>query len=186
MQRKRSLILAVALLITLAGAAHADDVKTDYDHKVAFSQYHTYSWGTVKTPNPFYVDRIKQAVDKALQSKGWQLVPSGGDTEVFATGGVHTEQELETFYNGAGGWGRGWGGWGGWGWGGPGFGTATTTTSTQQVGNLVIDMFETSSKKLIWRGISQRNLSDKASKNIQALNKDVEKMFKDFPPKAKA
>ncbi|MGI8772087.1 MAG: DUF4136 domain-containing protein [Acidobacteriaceae bacterium] len=187
MQRTLSFTLAAASLLTLGGIAHADSVKTDYDHGVDFGQFHTYSWGEVKTPDPFYVDRIKGAVDKQLQAKGWQMVPSGGNTEVFATGGVRSEQQLETFYNGyGGGWGGGWGGWGGWGGRGPGFGTATTTTSTQQVGHLVVDVFETGSKKLVWRGISQRNLSNKASKNVQGLDKDVQKMFKDFPPKAKS
>jgi hypothetical protein len=186
MQRTLSLTLAVAFLLAFAGVAHADSVKTDYDHSVDFSQFHTYSWGSVKTPNPFYVDRIKQAVDSQLQAKGWQQVPSGGDTEIFATGQVTNEKQLETLYNGyGGGWGRGWG-WGGWGGGGPGFGTATTTTYNQQVGNLVIDMFETGSKKLVWRGMSQRDLSSNASKNTKALDKDVQKMFKDFPPKAKS
>jgi hypothetical protein len=186
MRRTLSLTLAVAFLFAFAGVAHADSVKTDYDHSVDFSQFHTYSWGSVKTPSPFYVDRIKQAVDSQLQAKGWQQVPSGGDTEIFATGQVTNEKQLETLYSGyGGGWGRGWG-WGGWGGGGPGFGTATTTTYNQQVGNLVIDMFETGSKKLVWRGMSQRDLSNNASKNTKALDKDVQKMFKDFPPKAKS
>jgi Domain of unknown function (DUF4136) len=186
MRRTLSLTLAVAFLFAFAGVAHADSVKTDYDHSVDFSQFHTYSWGSVKTPNPFYVDRIKQAVDSQLQAKGWQQVPSGGDTEIFATGQVTNEKQLETLYSGyGGGWGRGWG-WGGWGGGGPGFGTATTTTYNQQVGNLVIDIFETGSKKLVWRGMSQRDLSSNASKNTKALDKDVQKMFKDFPPKAKS
>ncbi len=185
MQRTLSLTLAAASLLTLGGVAHADSVKTDYDHRVDFGQFHTYSWGNVTTPNPFYVDRIKQAVNSQLQAKGWQEVPSGGNTEIFATAHVRDEKQLETMYNGMGGWGRGWG-WGGWGWGGPGFGTTTTTTYNQQVGHLVIDMFETGGKKLVWRGISQRDLSDSPNKNTKALDKDVQKMFKDFPPKAKS
>ena len=86
-----------------------------------------------------------------------------------------------------GGWGGGWG-WGGWGWGGgwadPGFGTATTTTTTQQVSNLVIDLFDGSSKKLLWRGIATADLSTNANKNTHSLDNDIGKMFHDFPPKA--
>jgi hypothetical protein len=186
MQRKLNFVLAAVFilsLLSLASAAFADTVKTDYDHQANFEQYHTYSWGTVKA-DPLWVDRIKQAVDTQLQAKGWQLVPSGGDAEVFATSNVKNEKQLETVYNGmGGGWGRGWG-WGGWGGGGPGF--ATTTQTEQQIGNVVIDIFDTKTKKLLWRGMSQRDLSSKASKNISALNNDVKKMFKDFPPKSKA
>ena len=67
---------------------------------------------------------------------------------------------------------------------GGGLGEATTTTDTYRVGTLVVDLFDTKSKKMIWRGSASDTLSDKSSKNIKNLNKGVEKMFKDFPPKA--
>ncbi len=59
---------------------------------------------------------------------------------------------------------------------------ATTTTETYKVGTLVVDLFDTQTKKLIWRGTSSDTLSNKSNKNIQALDKGVEKMFKQFPP----
>lgn len=178
------LMLAAALLFVGTSPAFADTVKTDYDHGVDFSKVHTYSWGKVNTANPFYVDRIKQSVDKQLQARGWQLVPSGGDATVFATDRIHNEQELETMYDGmGGGWGGGWG-WGGWGgMGGGGMGDATTSTITQRVGKLVIDIFEGSSKKLLWRGSVVADLSNNSDKNTKNLEKDVAKMLKNFPPK---
>jgi hypothetical protein len=86
-----------------------------------------------------------------------------------------------------GGWGGGWG-WGGWGWGGgwgPGFGSgmATTTTTDQNVGNLVIDLFEGSSKQILWRGLATENLSSNGARNTKQLDQDIAKMFKTFPPK---
>jgi Domain of unknown function (DUF4136) len=65
------LILAGALLLGSSVIALGDNVRTDYDHQANFSQYHTYCWGKVKTTDPFYVARIKAAVDKQLQAKGW-------------------------------------------------------------------------------------------------------------------
>lgn len=181
------LALSLALLFGFPILALADNVRTDYDHQANFSQYHTYSWGKVNTSDPFYVSRIQQAVNKQLQSKGWQLVPSGGAVTVFANDKLHNQQETQTMYDGfGGGWGAGWG-WGGWGWGGgwadPGFGTATTTTTNQQVANLVIDLFDASSKKLLWRGLATADLSTNANKNTNSLNNDIGKMFHDFPPK---
>ena len=182
------LALAGALLLGSSAAALGDNVRTDYNHQVDFSKYHSYSWGKVQTTDPFYVDRIKQAVDQQLQSKGWQLMPSGGSVTVFATDNVHNHQETQTFYNGfGGGWGGGWG-WGGWGWGGgwaagPGFGEATTTTSNQPVANVVIDLFDTSSKGLLWRGLATQDLSNNSDKNTKSLASDIGKMFKGFPPK---
>jgi hypothetical protein len=85
-------------------------------------------------------------------------------------------QTLNTYYDNFG------GGWG-WRWGGfDGFGTATTTEQTYKVGTLVVDLFDTNTKKLIWRGSAMDTLSDKSEKNIKNLDKGVEKMFEHFPP----
>ena len=182
------LVLAGILLFGSSVVALGGNVRTDYDHGANFAQYHTYSWGKVKTSDPFFVDRLREAVDQQLQSKGWQLVPSGGSVVVFATDSVHNQQEIQTMYDGlGGGWGGGWG-WGGWGWGGgwagPGFGDATTTTTNQPVANLVVDLFEGNSKKLLWRGLATEDLSTNAGKNTKALDGDINKMFKEFPPKS--
>jgi hypothetical protein len=187
MKRGLHLVLAGALLFGSSVVALGDNVRTDYDHQANFSQYHTYSWGQVKTADPFYVGRIQQAVNSQLQAKGWQMVPSGGSVAIFATDSLHNQQETQTMYdNLGGGWGGGWG-WGGWGWGGgwggPGEGVATTTTTNQPVSNLVIDLFDASSKKLLWRGLATEDLSSNAQKNTKSLDGDVAKMFKGFPPK---
>jgi|ERR1700733_407682 hypothetical protein len=181
------LLLACAFLLAFSVSALADNVRTDYDHQANFSQYHTYSWGKVQTTDPFFASRIQQAVDKQLQSKGWQLVASGGSVTVFATDNLHNQKETQTMYdNLGGGWGGGWG-WGGWGWGGgwadPGFGQATTTTTNQPVSNLVIDLFDAKSKSLLWRGLATADLSSNANKNTSSMNNDIGKMFKGFPPK---
>ena len=109
---KYQLKLALGLLLLgSATSALGDNVRTDYDHGANFAQYHTYSWGKVQTSDPFYVARIKQAVDSQLQAKGWQLVPSGGAVTVFATDKIHNQQEVQTMYDGlGGGWGGGWAG----------------------------------------------------------------------------
>ena len=145
------------------------------------------SWGQVKTSDPFYVTRIQRAVNKQLQAKGWQLVPSGGSVMIFASDKVSNQQQVQTMYNNlGGGWGGGWG-WRGWGWSGgwadPGVVDATTTTTNQSVGNLMIDLFEGSSKQLLWRGLATEDLSTNAGKNTKALDGDINNMFKNFPPK---
>jgi len=183
---KKHLTLGAVLAIATV-AALADNVKTDFDKNADFSRIHTYSWGQVKTSNPLYQTRIKEAVDRDLQGKGWQMVPSGGDATVFATGEVHNQTELQTTYDNFGpGWGGGWG-WRGWGWGaGGGFGEATTTTSQQLVGHLVLDIFSSNDKALLFRGMITRDVSDKSDKNVKGLDKDIEKALKDFPPKGKS
>jgi hypothetical protein len=88
---------------------------------------------------------------------------------------TRNQQTLDTFYNGFG---------GGWRWGG-GFGDATTTVDNYKVGTLVVDLFDTNTKTLIWRGSSSDTLSDKSDKNIKNLDKGVQKMFDHFPPSEK-
>ena len=63
MKLRLNLALAGALLLGSSVAALAGNVRTDYDHSANFSQYHTYSWGQVKTTDPLYVTRIQQAVN---------------------------------------------------------------------------------------------------------------------------
>jgi hypothetical protein len=168
---------SVGLMLVVATVSFAQDVKTDYDHNANFGQYKTYSWEKVQTSDPLVVDRIKSAVDSTLAAKGWALVPSGGDVEVFAIETTQNQQTLDTFYNGFGG-GRRWGGFGG------GFGDATTTVETYRVGTLVIDLFDAKTEKLIWRSSSSDTLSEKADKNTKNLDKGVKKMFAHFPPSA--
>ena len=166
-----SLLLALPVL--------AQKISTDYNHSTDFSQYHTYSWSRVQTSDPLNQDRVKQAVDQDLTAKGWQMVPSGGNVAITAVGATRNQQEYNSFYNGFGGGGFGWRR----GWGGGGFGDTTTTVEQIPIGTLVVDMYDTGSKQLVWRGTASDTLSSKPEKNTQKLDKAINKMFDKFPPK---
>jgi hypothetical protein len=174
MKKHNAIFGSIAMVLFLAASLFASDVKTDYDRSANFNQYKTYSWDKVQTKDPLWVDRIKNAVDAALAAKGWTQVASGGDVYLRATEITQNEQILNTFYDDFG-RGRRFGG----------FGNATTTTENYQVGSLVVDMFDTQTEKLIWRGSSSDTLSSKPDKNIKNLDKGVQKMFKHFPPEEK-
>jgi hypothetical protein len=171
--RLRESIAATAL--TIAAIAFAADVSTDYDHKADFGHYHTYSWIGVRAGNSLWQDRIQAAVDNALAAKGFSKVPSGGDIAVSAFGRVREQDTLRTFYDGFPGW-----GW--WGWGDT---TATTYVEPTHVGTLTVDVFDGSSKHLVWRGTASNTLSSKPEKNEDKLDKAVEDMFKKFPTRSK-
>jgi len=169
----------IGCALLLAAGSFAQDVKTDYDRAADFNQYKTYSWEKVHTQNPLWVDRIKEAVNSALAAKGWTQVESGGNVSIMAMEMTSSHQTLNTYYDGFGG---GWGWRGRFGGGFGGFGDATTTEETYKVGTLVVDLFDSNTKKLIWRGSSSDTLSDKSDKNIKNLDKGVDKMFDHFPP----
>ncbi|HEY4010767.1 MAG TPA: DUF4136 domain-containing protein [Acidobacteriaceae bacterium] len=181
--RRGVLGLSLSMLLAAAPSMHAQDVSTDYDHHVDFSQYHTFSIYRVQTADPLYQERIEDDLTRDLESHGLQRVPSGGDLAVTAIGDVTNQQEYNTFYNDLGpgfGW-RGWGWWGG-RWDGPV--EATTTVQNVPVGTLMVDLYDTRTHNLVFRGRAQADLHTKhTDKNVELLNKSINKIFDHFPPK---
>jgi hypothetical protein len=178
MKTFRSTTLCALFFLVTLGTALAQQVKTDFDHQTNFSQYKTYSWQEIKPPNSLWDARIKSAVDGQLAAKGWTQVDNGGDVAIVAIATTQTDKTLQTFYDGMG---------GGWRWRGfGGMGESTTTEQDYKEGTLLIDMYDAKSKQLIWRGSAEDTLSNSAEKNEKNLDKGVEKMFKKFPPHAKA
>jgi len=171
MNKFRVSLAAFLAVLAASAVALAQDVKTDYDHHVNFSQFHTYSFEKVQTTDPLWESRIENAIDHALQEKGWQRVNSGGEVAVTAVGSAHDQQEYETFYNGMGGW----------RWGG--FGETTTQPIRYPVGTLVVDLYDAQNHQLIWRGIASETLANNPQKNEKKVDKAVDKMFDHFPPK---
>jgi Domain of unknown function (DUF4136) len=152
------------------------EVKTDYDHHADFSRYHTYSWLKVQAGNQLWMDRIQRDIDATLQEKGWQRVDTGGNAGITAFGASENQQSLETFYDGFG---------GGWFWRGFGPDMATTNVINTPVGTLHVDIFDSSTKHLIWRGSASNTLSGDPEKNEKKLASTVQDMFKHFPPEPK-
>jgi hypothetical protein len=161
-----------ALALGLAATLSAQDVNVDYDKDADFSKIKTYSmkigtsWG-----NPLAEKRVLQEFEQALNAKGWTKADEGSaDADVVLHGATQTKKDLNTFYSGGGGYRyRGWG-------------SAQTTVSEYLVGTLVVDIFDTKSKTLIFRGTASDEISEKPEKNQKKLAKASEKMFKDFPP----
>jgi len=158
-------------LLLMAAAALAQNAKTDYDHHANFSQYHTYHWEKIQTTNPQWQSRIQHAVDHALQAKGWQRVQSGGDVAVTAVGSTTDQKIYQMFYNNLGGWRS------------SGVGESTTQVENVPVGSLVLDLYDTHDKQLIWRGVSSDTLSGDPAQNESKLDHAVEHMLENFPPR---
>jgi len=152
---------------------------TDYDHSSNFSQYKTFSWLKVQAGDSLWADRIQQDVDAQLTAKGWTEVESNGNASITAFRSTQEQPTLETFYDGFGG---GWGWRGRGGFGGDGMGMSTTTTEDTKVGTIVVDIFDSQTKQLLWRGKESSDLGNNAEKNTKSLAKDMADLFKRFPP----
>ncbi len=163
----------------LPAMAVAQDVKTDFDKAFDFSTVKTYSikigttWG-----NDLSQRRVLTEFDEAIAAKGWKKAPEAqANIQVVLHGATQTKHSASTFYSGMGGY--------GYRYGGMGMGSAQTVVSEYVVGTLVVDMFDATSKNLVFRGIAEDELSDKPEKNAKKLEKASEKMFKNFPPSPK-
>ena len=165
----------LGLFLLLPTILKAQKVTIDFDHSVNFSQYKTFMW--IREPrisDPLMKRRVMDAINAQLTAKGLQLVTDGADLGINANEATKEEHTLETFYTGLGGW--GWRGWGG--------GMATTVPESYTVGTLIVDLFDTRNKQVVWRGTATETLPEKPEKTAEKLNKAVEKMFKEFPPRA--
>lgn len=171
---------AVALLTV--GCGYSIKTSTDYDRNVNFSNYHTFF---IMKGNPsgnqLMDQRATEDVRGALTSKGWTEAPEGqGQAAVVVHATTKTKHTYETLYDG----------WGGWGWrrrfGGGFGGYSTTYVNDYKVGTLVVDIFDAKSKQAMWHGEATDAMSDNASKNAEATEQAVTKMFSTFPPPSAA
>jgi hypothetical protein len=165
----------------LARHIHPIQVTTEYDHD-ARAGAKTYSWGEATMAVPQYVPVVKADVERDLQAKGWQLVATGGAVTVFLQGDVQGSAALEGYYQRShAGWAEGWGlqGWGpGWK---PWYGEATTVALNVPGNNLLIDMFDSSSHRLIFRSVAQEQLWTDQKTTERYLLDSVKKMLKTLP-----
>ncbi len=177
----KRLALIVASLLTLAACASIPAVQTDHDPAVDFSRYQTYSWrekpagGTALT-----MQRIVMRIDEQLQAKGWRLASGdSADIAVAAHVATHREHRLDTFYDGPM-W-NGWGWYGPWAWGPP-MGYQRTRVTNYTIGTLVVDMFDTRTKRAVWSGMAEDTIPDTPQKINADIDAAVAKMFVGFPP----
>ncbi|MGI4756895.1 MAG: DUF4136 domain-containing protein [Janthinobacterium lividum] len=184
----RAAFQGVLLAFVVTAPAVAQHVSTDYDHKADFQQYHTFSIYKLQASSTLVEQRLRDVLTHDLVARGIRMVPEGGDLAVTAIGSRKNQQEYNSFYEGLGGGGYGWGGGGfgrrGFGGFGGGFGS-DGITNTQviniPVGTLVIDVYDGSKHQLLFRGVASDTLSSKEEKNSKKLQKSVEKIFEKFP-----
>ncbi len=155
-------------------------VKTDYDRSVDFGGFKTYRWDSARqvpddalARDPILRKRIKNAVDRVLQAKGFILKTAGpADFTVAVHAGVQEQLRVTN--------------WGNYGWYDPWRGPygGQTDVSYYTQGTLVIDVAAAQSGELAWRGLGEglvREYSDSEKMEADIL-KTVTEILKNFPP----
>jgi len=174
--------LCCSLLLLLPLAAHAQKIHVNvFDPKADFSQFKTYSWaphGAVA--RPMLAANIVGAIEAQMKQKGLQLVAENPDLVIQIYGSVDQDvsfNSADPLYAYTGGI--------------PPFdpsfsgpllaGTWGATSVVIHKGELVVDLIQYSTKKLVWRGIAQDNLSSKPDKLLSQVNEAIVKLFKQYP-----
>jgi hypothetical protein len=101
-----------------------------------------------------------------MQSKGLQMVPASQNPDIIltASGGMKQQTSYQA-----------------WGMRGIGGGMGGITPEQNVIATMIVDLYDTKTKSLVWRGLAQDTLSDSGSKNSQKVSKAVAKMFKQWP-----
>ena len=185
--KKFSYIL-IALSLMIASSALCQDVRYNFDKASDFSKFKTYKWVTIKgaqQPDELTDKQLKDTIDAELAKKGLTKVDSDtADLFIGYQTAIGSEKQVTSFSTDMGpgwGYGRGWYG------GGMGMGTTNSTTSTIYTGQLVLDMYNTADKDLVWRGTVSKTLDPKAKpdKRQKNMNKAMAKLLKNYPPPVK-
>jgi len=174
MKTKKSVQIARGLCMALlfCGLGLAQQTTYNFMPGTDFSQFHTFKWVTIPGsvhPNQIVNREIRMAVVSQLTGKGLTQTNSD-DADLYVGYQVALDQEKQwtAFAMGESGFG----------------GMREASSSTISNGTLVVDIFSTANKELVWTGEATKTLSP--GKNQQkTLNKAVAKMMKNFPPPAR-
>src|SRR5215469_12585294 len=173
---------AFVLALIACSLSYGQEVLTNYLPGTDFSKYRTYEWVTIGpngAPDQILDTQIKQSIDSQLAAKGLSKVDTD-KADLFIRYQVAVSKEKEWNATGIGDVFR---------W--PGMSTATgsaTATSTNiDVGTLVLDMFDPAVKRLAWTGHATKTISASKDpqKNQRNIDKAMQKLLKDFPPRRK-
>ena len=185
---KRLFLLSLFILLIAVSAATAQDVRYNFDQSSDFSKFKTYRWVSIKNApqvDELTAKQITQTIDDELAKKGLTKTDAdNADLYISYQTAIGKEKQLEVYNTGWGygpGWGPGWYGYGG------GMSTSTATTTTIYTGTLDLDMYDSTKKSLVWRGIATKTLSQTSNpeKRQKNLSKGVAKLLKNYPPKKK-
>jgi hypothetical protein len=182
----RNTTTALILTFFVAGAAFAAKPRIQWDTNYDNSSVSTFQWVmppeySLADSDPFLHQHIINAIQYQLTSRGLTEVESNADINVTYHLSVDTDVSLRSSSVGYS-FGRyGMGGWGyyGYGMGGPVY-TNTDVVEVER-GELVVDIWDTASDQLVWRGsVSDITISGNSDKTTKNVEKAIEKMAKQY------
>ena len=159
--------LAALVLIALPACAGLQ-VETENDQDVDFSRYRTYAWiEGVPARNLSLESQIHSAVDRELPFKGLSPVAAPSSPDLYVSTYVTVEENRVVEQ---------------WGYdvGAVGASSARAPVLTLPMGTLLVDLVDSGSRKLVWRGRASKVVDREVSE--EAIRKTVREIFRRYPP----
>lgn len=165
------LILSTAFVTGCSSTRYS----TDWDQTIDFTRYDSFAWfdhtdaeHQPQRPDSILDGRIRRAIAQALLDTGLeQTSPQSADLLVTYYTSVRQEVRMYTT-------GYGYGYWGGWG-------MTTTQPYVWEEGTMILDLVDSASDQLVWRGTLTKALGSSRPSDDD-VRKAVQKVLVDFPP----
>ena len=171
-------------LVLLVGCAASPEVGSDADRSANFGGYHSFALmprdrAVISLPpdamhNPLLISRIEEEVKQGMQRKGYALKdPISADILVDFTVGARERIDVRSYPSG---WGPGPAGLGGhWG--------NDIDVRQYREGTLASDVFDIHTRRPVWHGWAQKELTRKEIEQSSApIHDAVESVLAKFPP----
>jgi len=159
--------LAALVLIALTACAGLQ-VETENDQDADFSRYRTYAWiEGVPARNPSLESQIHAAVDRELPFKGLSPAAAPGSPDLYVSTYVTVEENRVVEQ---------------WGYdvGSVGANSSRAPVLTLPMGTLLVDLVDSGSRKLVWRGQASKVVDREVSE--ETIRKAVREIFRRYPP----
>lgn len=174
---KKLRIFLVALLGLVANSAMSQKVRFNFDESTDFMKFKTYKWVTIEgvvQAEGLTKEQIEAAFDSELAKKGLAKVDNeSADLFVAYQFGVHSDRKLSSFATNTE-----------YTVGLPLGGTLPEEDSIVYKGELALDMYATSKRTRVWRGVATKTIDLDAKPNARQkrLTKAAKKLLERYPP----
>lgn len=178
-------LVYICLFSMFLQACSGITVSQDYEQGYNFSGLKTFAWKPNVDKeyglkdNDLMDKRIRTAIESGLKAKAYKQIDAG-IADFYVSYHVTVEQKISSS-NVSGGIALGRSSYGRYG----GIGISTgSDIRTYDQGTMLVDFTDTSSDKLIWRGISTQIVSEHSDPETSTaiINETVEKILQQFPP----
>jgi len=165
----RKTILFAAILSFTLTACSPISVQTEYDQNIHFAEYKTFKWapypkgGKKKVqPNSLLDKRIRSAVERELQTLGFQII-SDGKPDALLTYHVGVKKHVDVDHYGYR------------------YGRRRTSVRKYKENSILIDIIARDSNELIWRGAASGVVGHSETR-LELIDKSIAEIFKKYPP----